>query len=289
MFSFFRHIFILTGQLSVLFLLSGCSVFVSSATVSLTDNLSQAILNNNDPATVEAAAPAYLLMMEGFLNDDPDNETLLRSAATLYAAYADVFVNDPERAKKMTDKSRNYALRCLCLKRKDACSLQTMDFQAFERVMTAMTIQDVPALYTLGAAYAGWIQRRKDDWNAIAEISRVEAIMRRVAALDEHYQDGSALMYLGALSTFLPPALGGKPEEGREYFERAVAISGEKNLMIKVVYARQYARLMFDRERHDRLLNEVLKADVNAAGYVLINTLAQKQAKELLESADEYF
>ncbi|OQX25076.1 MAG: hypothetical protein BWK80_17565 [Desulfobacteraceae bacterium IS3] len=289
MFDIFRCIRILITQLSVLFLFSGCSLFVSSATVGLTENLSQAILNNNDPATVEAGAPAYLLMIEGFLNDDPNNESLLRAAATLYAAYTDVFVSDQERAKKMSEKSLNYAFRCLCLKRQEACSLRGMDFQAFERMMSIMKAEDVPGLYTLGTAYAGWIQCRKDDWNAVAEISRVEAIMRRVLDLDENYQDGSAHLYMGVLTTFLPPALGGKPEEGREHFERAIAISGEKNLMIKVLYARHYARLIFDRELHDRLLNEVLKANPDAPGYVLSNTLAQKQAKELLESAGEYF
>ena len=59
--------------------------------------------------------------------------------------------------------------------------------------------------------------------------------------------------------------------------------------MAKVMYARHYARLIFDRALHDRLLNEVLEADPDVTGYALANTLAQKQAKELLESADDYF
>jgi hypothetical protein len=59
--------------------------------------------------------------------------------------------------------------------------------------------------------------------------------------------------------------------------------------MMKVVYAKQYARMMFDRELHDRLLNSVLSSDTKQPGLTLMNTLAQKQAKELLESADEYF
>ena len=38
--------------------------------------------------------------------------------------------------------------------------------------------------------------------------------MQRVIELHESYQDGAAHLYLGVLSTFLPPALGGKPEVG---------------------------------------------------------------------------
>ena len=39
---------------------------------------------------------------------------------------------------------------------------------------------------------------------------------------------------------------------------RAVEISGGRNLMAKVLFARHYARLVFDQGLHDRLLGEVL-------------------------------
>lgn len=280
------------GQFHILlciFLTSGCSMFISSATVNMTDNLSHAIINNNDLATVEAGAPAYLLMIDSLLHGDPDNESLLQAASTLYIAYTDVFIKDNERAKRLTDKGLGYALHALCLGRSDACALRDSNFQEFENVIGSMKAGDVPSLYSLGTAWAAWIQARTQDWNAIAEISRVETIMARLVELDESYQDGGAHLYLGALATFLPPALGGKPDVGRKHFERAIEISGGKNLMIKVMFARQYARLVFDRELHDRLLREVSNADPDVSGYVLSNTLAQQQAKELLDSAEDYF
>ena len=107
--------------------------------------------------------------------------------------------------------------------------------------------------------------------------------------LDECYHDGAAHLYLGVLATFLPPALGGKPDVGRRHFERALDISNNKNLMVQVLYARHYARLMFDRKLHDRLLNEVLKAQPDIPGYALSNALAQQKARELLNSAEDYF
>jgi len=271
------------------FLLSGCSSFMSSATVNMTDNLSHAILNNNDLATVEAGAPAYLLMIDSLLHGDPDNESLLRAAAILYTAYTDVFIKDNARAQKLTGKGLAYAFHSLCVRRSDACSLRDIHFQEFEKIIAAMKVKDVPSLYALGSAWTAWIQARQEDWNAVAEISRVEAIMQRIIELDESFQDGGVYLYMGALATFLPPALGGKPDVGRRHFERAIEISGNKNLMAKVIYARQYARLVFDRELHDRLLREVLKADPDAPGYVLSNTLAQQQAQELLDSAQVVF
>jgi len=165
--------------------------------------------------------------------------------------------------------------------------LKDKRFEEFEKIIASA--KDVSGLYALGASWAGWIQARKDDWNAVADISKVESIMLQVVKLNEQYQEGAAHLYLGVLATLLPPAMGGKPEKGKTHFEKGIALSGGKNLMVKVVYARQYARLTVDRELHDRLLKEVTDANPNAPGYTLMNTLAQKEAKDLLESADGYF
>lgn len=270
-------------------LLAGCRALLSSATVDMTADLSKAILNNNDLATVESGAPAYLLMVDSLLYRDPESEPLLREAASIYTAYTDVFVKDVARAQKLTDKALGYALKAVCVGRAQACSLRRKDFKEFEKIVSALKQKDVPSLYALGSAWSAWIQVRRQDWNAVADIVRVETIMQRVVVLDEFYQDGAAHLYLGVLSSLIPPALGGKPETGRRHLERALEISRNKNLMVKVMYARHYARLMFDRDLHDRLLNEVLAADPDVPGYVLANTLAQKQALELLESADDYF
>jgi hypothetical protein len=172
---------------------------------------------------------------------------------------------------------------------KGECRLQSAGFQEFKILIDAMDSKDVPALYTLGAAWTSWIQARRDDWEAIADLPRAKAIMARVAAVDEEYEDGGAHMYLGVFATLIPPAAGGKPEEGRAHFDRALALSGDKNLMTYVLYAQYYARMVFDRELHDRLLTRALELDPSVPGYVLVNTAAQKQARALLESAEEYF
>jgi hypothetical protein len=59
--------------------------------------------------------------------------------------------------------------------------------------------------------------------------------------------------------------------------------------MAKVEYARRYARITYNRELHDRLLQEVLDANATEPGLTLSNVLAQRQAKELLGSAESYF
>ena len=269
--------------------LLGCTAVISSVTSDFADNLSQAMLDNNDLETVAAGSPAYLLMIDGLLYNDPDNENLLIVASKLYSQYAGAFVVDDLRAIKLTDKAYGYAERAMCLRHKALCVAKSIPYDDFIGLVAGMKKDDVPVLYSLGAAWAASIRAKKDDWNAIADIPKVTLLMKQVIALDEHYEDGGAHLYLGVFNTLIPPALGGKPEVGKAHFERALNLSQGNNFMINVLYAKHYARLVFDRELHDRLLNEVLTKDPDISGYVLINTAAQKEAQALLDGGNDYF
>jgi len=280
---------VLAGVFFTAFLISGCGAMMRSVTADLSDDLSQAVMNNNDLATVESGGAAFLILVDGLLVGDPDNPSLLMTAADLHSQYASNFASGPEQARNLSQKALDYAMRAFCLRMKGDCRLKELDFQEFETLIGTTGPKDVPALYTLGAAWTSWIQARRDDWEAIADLPRAKAIMERVVALDETYEDGGAHMYLGVFATLVPPAAGGKPEEGRRHFERALEISGDRNLMVYVLYAQYYARMVFDRELHDRLLNRVLALDPQVPGYVLVNTAARKQARALLDSAEDYF
>ena len=83
--------------------------------------------------------------------------------------------------------------------------------------------------------------------------------------------------------------MGGKPDLARDYFDQAIILSNGNNLMVKTLYARYYARMVFDQELHDKLLNEVLASPTTAPGMTLINTLAQEQARQLLDKSADFF
>jgi hypothetical protein len=149
--------------------------------------------------------------------------------------------------------------------------------------------RDADVLYTFGLSWIAYIQAHSDDYLALARLPQVEATLLQVQLLDPDYQAASVQRYLGILNTIRPPALGGDFEAGQAHFERALELSGGRDLGIKVDYARYYARPLYDRELHDRLLREVLEAEPVQRGYTLFNTLAQEEAEELLASADDYF
>ncbi|MEJ2131477.1 MAG: TRAP transporter TatT component family protein [Gammaproteobacteria bacterium] len=267
----------------------GCSAIMSAATQSLADSVSTGILNSEDPETVRDGAPAYLILIDGLLEDDPENEGLLRAAATLNGSYAGVFVDDEERRIRMTNKALEFAERAMCRIDDRMCEPRTVPYDEFEAWLASLERKHVPGVYSLGAAWGGWIQARAGDFDAIADIPRVKGLMTRVAELDESYDLGGAHLYLGVLETLLPPAMGGKPEIGRAHFERAIELSEGRNLMTKVFFARSYARLVFDRELHDQLLTDVLASDPHAQDLTLMNVVAQREAQVLLDGSDDYF
>jgi hypothetical protein len=277
------------GLVLVLAGTSGCASLMASVGTKASAILSAGILDQEDPDTVREGLPAYLLLLDGLIHDSPDNEAMLIAGAKLNGAYAGQFIKEPERAKKMATKAFDYGLRALCGRRSAICAARSKDFPAFEAALAGTTKDDVPALYAAGAAWAGWIQASADDLDAVADVARVNALMERVVAQDETVERGSAHMYLGVIATLVPPAYGGKPEEGRAHFERAIALSQGRNLMAKVLFAKCYARLIFERELHDTLLREVLAADPREPGLTLVNVIAQREAAALLASGDDYF
>ena len=269
--------------------LNACSSLLSSATEDFAANLSSAILNHNDPETVADAIPAYLLMQEALIKQQPDNQSLLLSVSTLYRSYAGLIKEDEKRLQALSDKALEFALQAACLQKETYCKLNQLNFAEFESNIQKSDEQDLNTLYTLGAAWASWIQAHKQDWNAVAQLAQVKAIMQQVIKLDENYQQGAGHLYLGVLASLLPPAMGGQPEVAKQHFEKALTLSQGKNLMVNVMYAKHYARMLFDRELHDKLLNQVVDAESKQEGLTLINIAAKQQAEQLLKSADDYF
>ena len=271
---------------------SGCASIVGKATDTFAQNLGNAVLDSEDPATVRDALPAYLLLLDGLIAGqkpgDKSNAGVLLAAAQLNGAYAGNFTEgDSIRAQRLSKKSLDYARAAVCLSDAELCLALDKDIDTFIAVVNKDS--NTGLLYALASSWAGFLQSNTEDWGAIADLPKVEALLMRVVALDANHERGLPYVYLGVINSLRPEALGGKPEIGRAYFEKAITISGGKNLYAKTALAQYYARLVFNQELHDQILNEVIGANPKASGYTLINTLAQDQAKQLLATSKDYF
>jgi tetratricopeptide (TPR) repeat protein len=189
----------------------------------------------------------------------------------------------------LTARAQSYGQRAICAAVEELCGSWELPYEAFVESLQQVKPKQAEMLFTYGLSWIAYIQAHGGDYTALAKLPQSEAILRRVQQLNPDYRAATVEHYLGILNTIRPPALGGNFEAGLAHFERAMELSGGHDLSIKVDFARYYARTLYERELHDRLLQEVLEADPKQRGYTLFNTLAQDTAAELLASADAYF
>jgi hypothetical protein len=129
-----------------------------------------------------------------------------------------------------------------------------------------------------------------DSVQAIADLPKAVLLMERVLELDETYQFGGPHLFMGIYKSATPEALGGKPEEARAHFEKAIEIGNGQYLMAQVLYAENYAKKTFQKDLYVSLLEEVIQAPTDSVPELtLVNTVAKQRAIELLEEAEEYF
>ena len=267
--------------------LCGCGSLIQSATSGLTEQLGEAVLGHDDPELVREATPTLLILIDSLAGDDA-GPSVLGSAAQLYAAYGVVFVNDPERARKLTERAYGYGQRALCAAHRSGCGVEALGFEQYEARIGAWPAASAQALYDYVIGYLAWIQVRA-DYEALARLPRLQAALNRLLDVAPDEIRGRAHMYMGVLQCLRPPSLGGEPDEGMRNFEEALRLTQRKDLGVLVEYARNCARLLYDRELHDRLLEEVMEAPAEQPGLTLFNQLAKADAGELLNTADDYF
>ena len=278
----FPHLALIAFAVS---LISGCASFGG-----LSESLGDSIASQQDPELVRDGAPSYLILADALAQRSPDDAGARFAAARLYGMYAGSFVDDPARRRLLTQNALEHARAGLCLTLETVCNALDGRFPAYrEALKTVEGEDDARRLYRFASTWAGWLQARSGDYTALADLPRVEAAFGRVLEVYPTIDHGFAHVYYAVLLAQRPAALGGKPQEAQRHFQRAIDISDGRNLMAKTLYAEHYARLVFNRQLHDRLLDEVLSADPEAGDLTLANALAQRRARELQAGADEFF
>jgi hypothetical protein len=280
--------FFMTVALAIFFA-TACSTITYTVSEDIAHSLSSGIANQSDIELVKTGIPSFVLLLDGMIAENPDSPELYLAGAKLYSTYAGFVYDDPQRAQVLSRTAFNYSKKTLCLANVDWCDADKRPIDKYRTFLTGISVDDLEMTYVFGVTWANYIDSHSSDWNAVADLPKVKATMQRVLEFDETFEKGGAHLYLGVLETVVPPALGGKPGIAKAHFERVLEITKGRNLMAKVLYAERYARPLFDRELHDRLLYEVVEQDPQEPGLTLINIIAQKKAKQLLESADEFF
>lgn len=279
--------------LLVFLLPAGCAIQKKMTAISaavLLEDIARATAQQSDLRVAREGMPAYLMLFDGLAEGWPENERLLLAAAQAYSAFASVFIAEGDTAYRnvLLDRSRHYALRALA--GRGIADPLTSPFDAFEAAVQRTSKDDLPYLFWAGSCWAGWISLNRNSIQAIAELPRVETLMRRSLALDEGYHYGGPHLFLGIWYASRPAVAGGSLQRAQEHFSRALEIGQGKFLMTYIYYADVYCRNALDRDRFTSTLQTVLstRADI-VPELTLVNTAARRKAEDMLARTDEYF
>ncbi len=284
-------------RISLLFLLiallTACATnktMTVAATASLLEDVAKASYKQSDLMLIRQGMPSYLMLIDGMVEALPDNKRLLISAAQLYASYASAFIQDTDKeyAAALYARAKDYALRAL--EQNGFKNPATRPFDDFESRLYDLGKKDVPYIFWAASCWGSWISLNQGSIEAMAELPRVELLMKRVLELDEAFYYGGAHIFMGVLDASKPRVAGGDLNRARDHFLKAIELGDGKFLMARIYYADYYAKKALDRELFISILEKVRKipADIPPE-LTLLNTVAHTKAKEMLNRVDEYF
>ncbi len=259
-------------------------------TATLLEEVAKASSKESDLRILREGMPAYLMLIDGMIQAWPDNEQLLVAGAQSYSSFASLFVEDQDKeyANLLYARGRQYALRSLELTGlRDPLQ---RPFDDFLRALKRRPKKDVPILFWAATCWANWIRLNLDSMEALSELPRVEGIMRRVLELDEGFHYGGPHLFMGIWYASRPKLAGGDLNKAQEHFLKALDLGERKFLMAYVYYADYYARKMMDKDLFISILQKVLETPTETSpDLILLNTVAKRQARALLDHAEEYF
>jgi hypothetical protein len=260
------------------------------ATASLLDDVARSAYRQSDLKLIREGMPAYLMLIGGMVEAVPDNERLLITAAQAYASFASAFVQEEDReyARELYAKARNYALSAL--QQIGFKNPVASEFDSFEKTLQALGKKDVPYIFWAASCWGNWISLNQRSMEALAELPRVELMMKRVLELDQGFYYGGAHIFMGVLEASRPKIAGGDLNKAQNHFLKAIELGRGKFLMTYVYYADYYAKKTFDKALYVSTLETVLKTPADIMpDLTLLNTVAQARAKVMLNEANDYF
>jgi len=279
--------------LCLFFLLSAClpnKKLTVGATATLLEEVARASNRQSDLRILREGMPAYLMLIDGMVQAMPENDQLLIAAAQSYSSFASLFVEDQDKeyANLLYGRGKQYALKSLEM-RGFKEPLQR-PFDDFKEGLKRLGKKDAPYLFWTATCWANWIRLNLDSMEAISELPRVEWMMKRALELDEGFYYGGPHLFMGIWYASRPKIAGGDLKKAQGHFLRALDLGQGKFLMAYVYYANHYARKMMDKDLFTSTLQKVLETPVETSpDLVLLNTVAKKQARELLSHVGEYF
>ncbi len=282
---------------------------------SLATNLTGSFLKESDPELAGQALPTFIKASEALLAGDPGNVSNAVTTASLYVMYASAFLDGQafllpderydDRLELMTRAgalySRASAILVPLVRRKapgvfmqarGAGALSASKAMPVAAGVSRFGKADVPLLYwTTASILAGFADSPLDFDNA-AMVGDALVLLDRALILDPDYNQGALHELAFSWFASAPPTLGGDPGRAEREYAAALAASKGAGASIYVSHALAVSVPAADYTGFQSSLNQaiaVTAATPASSDMTLMNVLARRKARFLLDRASDYF
>jgi predicted anti-sigma-YlaC factor YlaD len=285
-----------------------CSVN-SMATKAVSDALTgegsaEVFTGDSDPQLVGDALPFAIKMYESLLSANPKHQGLIRTTGSLFVMYANAFVQGPA---EMLPRNR-HAERLAAQERAKKFYLRGLDvlYRGLEQkyhgfsgafrdgrlpaILAKMSRADVPSLYWAAAGALSAYSLNPFDMDLGVRVPEYLALVNRAYELDPDFNKGALDDFYVLFHASVPETMGGDKSKVAGHYRLALEKSGGLAAGPYVSYAQAVSIPAQDYATFKTCLDAALAIDPEAdPANRLVNTIAQRKARYLLDSAALYF
>ena len=283
--------------------LAGCSLRTMAVNAVLPTLVNPAVyLSEEDPELVRDSLPFLLKTIESIIEADPARQDVLLFANTGFVLYANAFLQADaaiaewddydlalelnERARRMYLRARDYGLRNVEAAHPGITARLRSDPEAAVAVFEP---EEVESVYYLGGAWMLAISLGLDRPALVADMPAARALLDRALELDEDFERGALHSAFVTLES-VGEAMGGSYARARDHFARAVELSDGQDAGPYLALATGVSVAEENRGEFRDLLETALAIDPDEAPENrLLNLIAQKRARVLLDHIDDLF
>ena len=283
--------------------LAGCSLRTMAVNAVLPTLVNPAVyLSEEDPELVRDSLPFLLKTIESIIDADPARQDVLLFANTGFVLYANAFLQADaaiaewddydlalalnERARRMYLRARDYGLRNIEVAHPGITARLQSDPEA---AVAGFEPEEVESLYYLGGAWMLAISLGLDRPALVADLPAARALLDRALELDEDFERGALHSAFVTLES-VGEAMGGSYARARDHFARAVELSDGQDAGPYLALATGVSVAEENRDEFRDLLETALAIDPDEAPENrLLNLIAQKRARVLLDHIDDLF
>jgi predicted anti-sigma-YlaC factor YlaD len=280
------------------------AVFLGScAVLGAASKATMVFASEEDPELAAGALPTFIKASEMFLAADPKDREKVVATASLYVMYANAFVDGPasylpddrfEERKVAADRAsalyrRAYRLLAGNLESRFPGIVESAK-AGDTKLLARLRRNDVPLLYWSAASVFAAFGLNPLDFESAGNVGAAGLFLARAAELDPGWNAGAIYELYLSLYASLPSFMGGDPAKALESYEKSLALSHGQSASLFVAYATSICVPRQDYPSYRAALERALSIDPDARPETRLATvIAQKRARWLLDTADQYF